>query len=367
MKTFCSILPLAALLLFAGTEPMRAQQTEEEPAPHGSNWYILAGLGANTVFQADALAWPGLGAEAGFGKWVTPSLALEFTASGLRNRPNGTATGWFSGREPFRFYQGDLSLLWNINNTFGNPRHDRFLNVIPLLRAGAIAYRQRDERAWGVEPGAGAGLRMTFRLGRRWDLYAEGTATAAREKAFRERGSVAVFPSAMAGLVLKVGSQGFGPKNRGVEPEYIYQPVYVRDTVEVEHEVEKEKIVEVVDSVFIRQLRETPLTLYFEIDQTVLTDREKAHLERYAHFVLTPDTAVTLIGSADKDTGNSEHNQELSEGRCATVKAILVSVYGLKPENITMIANGDRKNEFNTPEKNRCVTLIINDVTQVSR
>lgn len=353
IKTFIPF--FAALLLGSGA--LRAQESSGQ-APHGANWYIFAGVGGNTVFQADKVEFPGLRAEMGFGKWLSPSVGLELTVSGLRNRPNGTATGWFSGREPFRFYQGGIDLLWNMNNTFGKPRHDRTFNVIPFLRGGALFFRQKDESAWGVEPAAGAGIRATARLAPRWDLYVEGAGMAAREKAFRERGEVAVFPSASVGLVLKVGSQGFGPRRTAEEPEYVFQPVYVKDTASVERERGAEK--PVVDTVFIKELRNTPLTLYFEIDQTVLTDREKAHLERYAHFVLEPDMKVTLIGSADKETGNSAHNQELSEGRCATVKAILVSVYGLKPENITMIANGDRKNEFNTPEKNRCVTLIIN-------
>lgn len=354
---FVAFVLLGGAMLQAQDEPVG----ETPDAPHGANWYIFGGVGGNTVFQPTSFSWPGFRAELGFGKWITPSIGLELEASGLRNRPNGTATGWFSGREPFRFYQGDIDLLWNVNNTFGNPRHDRFLNLIPFLRGGAVFYRQKDETEWGVEPAAGAGLRVTARLAPKWDLYMEGAGLAAREKAFRERGEVAVLPSASVGLVYKVGSQGFGPRHAAgeKEPEYIYQPVYIKDTVTVERErlVEVEK--PVVDSVFIKELRNTPLTLYFELDQTVLTDREKAHLERYAHFVITPDTKVVLIGSADKDTGNSKHNQWLSEGRCDTVAEILVSVYGLKPENIEKVANGDRKNEFNTPEKNRCVTLII--------
>ena len=127
------------------------------------------------------------------------------------------------------------------------------------------------------------------------------------------------------------------------------EPEVIRDTVYMPgREVERETMLS------------TPLTLYFDINQSVLTDREKAHLERYAEFVLkNPDIMVLLIGSADKETGTSSGNQKLSEDRAAHVKSILITEYGLHPWNIEILANGDRVNEFNTPEKNRCVTLKL--------
>ena len=317
----------------------------------GDNWFISAGGGANTVFNASSFGKLFPAAELRFGKWFTPSVGVRLGAQGIQDGPNGTETGWFSGRDPFGFYHADVDVMWNVMNTFHYNEH-RFWDVVPFVRGSYIA-SVTDDGA-GFEPGAGFGVHNGLRLGKRVDLYLEASAVLGREKAWRERGNVIAFPSATAGIVVKLGRVGFRKATAG-ETVYVDRIVEKTDTVTVrEVRVEKETV---VDSVFIQKLRETPLILYFEIDVTTLTQRELDHLEYYANLVLTPDSKVLLTGSADKETGNPEHNQWLSEHRNAYVKDILIRVYHLKPENIDEIANGDRKNEFNTPEKNRCVTI----------
>lgn len=363
LKKISFILALLALPAAALSAQEQAESSGEETYKSGGNWFLQGGGGVNAVHNISSFPPVGGAAELRAGKWFTPSVGLRAGVSGLRNKPNGTETGWFSGPDPFDFYQADVDLMWCASNTIGGYNPHRFWDISPYLRGGAIAYRQEGD-PWGVEPAGGAGVHNGLRLCDRVDLYLEGAVMAAREKAFRQRGTVAFFPTVTAGVVLRVGRQGFRPKE---VTKIVYSPVYVRDTVT---RVEKEIVTNtqtVVDSVLIQKMRETPLTLYFEIDKTVLTDRELAHLERYASFVLDKDTRVVLVGSADKETGNPEHNQELSEGRCDYVKAILVSTYGLRPGNIECIANGDRKNEFNTPEKNRCVTLTVVREDQVTR
>lgn len=322
------------------------------------NWYVQGGGGVNTVFNSSSFGAVGAAAELRAGWWTSPFVGVRAGVGGIHNRPNGTELGWFSGEDRFGYWHGDADIMWHLSNTLGGARDDRRVNVYPFARFSGILSVTEDGRA--VEAAGGAGVQAAVRLSKRIDLYVETSALAAREKAWRQQGGVAVFPTLTAGVTVRVGKQGF---RRGGPSEIIYEPVYVDrvDTVTVK---EKEIVVDtvsVVDSVLIKQMRETPLTLYFEIDKTFLTDREKAHLERYAHFVLTPESKVRLVGSADKETGNPDRNQKLSEGRCAMVKSILMSVYGLKSANIECIANGDRKNEFNTPEKNRCVTLYIID------
>ena len=171
----------------------------------------------------------------------------------------------------------------------------------------------------------------------------------AREKAYRERGGVGWFPSLTAGLVFKLGKVGFDRPAPITIKETELREIVRTDTVTV--------VKEVVNQELIERMKEEPQTLYFDLDVTVLTQRELDHLERWAHYVLTPDSVVLLVGSADKETGNPSHNQWLSEQRNAHVREILINVYGLKRENIQEIANGDRKNEFRTPEQNRCVTI----------
>ena len=318
------------------------------PSRFPDNWFLQLGGGVNTVFNS------GFGpvspaAEFFIGKWFTPAVGARLGVLGGANRPNGTETGWFSGRDGFHYGHADLDFLWNMFNSFKYNEH-RFWDIVPYVRASAIYTKQQDARPH-IEPGFGVGIHNGLRLGKRVDLYIEATVVGAREKAYRERGNVAFFPTATAGFIVRVGTTGYRKPAR----EKVTQFVEVERVVEKKDTVTIEKTV--VDSVLIKEMREHPLTLYFEIDVTILTQRELDHLERYALYVLNPNSKVLLTGSADKETGNPSHNQWLSEQRNAYVKDILVRVYGLKPENIQEIANGDRKNEFRTPEQNRCVTI----------
>lgn len=352
------ILLTLLLLAYGAFIPLLARDTTRVdllPSRFGDNWFIQVGGGVNTVFNK-GFGPVGPAAELRVGKWVNPAFGIRVGAQGFLNRPNGTETGWFSGREAFWFGHADVDVMWNVLNSF-RYSEKRFWDLVPYLRLGAVYNRQTSGEPAHLEPGGGLGLHNGLRLGKRVDLYLEASVIASREKAYRERGGMILFPSATAGLVVRVGRTGWqkrGERTRYVD-RYVDREVVRTDTLTIE----KEKVV--VDSVLIKEIREHPLILYFDLDQTILTQRELDHLERYAIVALTRDTKVHLTGSADKETGNSEHNQWLSEMRNAYVKDILIRVYGLRKENISETANGDRKNEFRTMEQNRCVTITIID------
>lgn len=316
------------------------------PSKFGDNWTLQVGGGVNMVFN-NRFGPVGPAAELRVGKWFTPAVGVRVGAIGYKNRPNGTETGWFSGRNDFYFGHASVDVMWNLLNTFNYNEH-RFWDIVPYVRGGAIMTKQHDAPAH-FEPGFGVGIHNGLRLGKRVDLYLEASAVGAREKAYRERGTIAVFPSFTAGLVFKLGKVGFDRPTPVTIKETELKEIVRTDTVTV--------VKEIVNQEIIDRMKEEPQTLYFDLDVTVLTQRELDHLERWAHYVLTPDSVVLLVGSADKETGNPAHNQWLSEQRNAHVREILIKVYGLKRENIQEIANGDRKNEFRTPEQNRCVTI----------
>lgn len=344
-KLLISILLLAGALFVASAEGTK--KGARTPSVWASNWFVEADGGINTVFNMSHFGPVQPAAAFRFGKWLTPSVGLRLGIQGLKNEPNGTETGWFSGVKPFHFYHLDGDVMFNVWNMY-RYYEQRFWDVCPFVRVSGIYTATEDGS--DVEFGGGVGIHNGLRLSKRVDLAIDLAAIAGREKAWRQRGNVIVFPSLTAGVVVRLGHIGFKK-----EKEYIYQPVYVNRTDTVT--VEKRVVETVVDSVMIQKMREEPLTLFFDIDVTILTQRERDHLEFYAKYVLTPDSVVLLTGSADKETGNSAHNQWLSEQRNAHVKDILINVYGLKEENIMEVANGDRKNEFRTPEQNRCVTI----------
>ena len=339
------------------------------PSRIGDNWFVTTGAVGNTIL-GNRFGPVSIGAELYAGKWFIPGFGVRVGVGGWQQRPNGVQTGWFSGEKPFWWGHADLDLMWDVMNSFRYNRN-RIWNAVLFGRVSGMMNRQmggatesyvddtKGHASWNGNPPAhwelsgGVGLHNVFRVSKRVDLYIDIAMMAAREKAYRQRGNVSYFPYASAGVEINIGRLGF--RKPGKETEYVYQPIYIdrevvrTDTVRVKETVLDERIIE--------QMREEPLTLFFDIDVTVLTQREMDHLEFYAKYVLNPDSVVLLTGSADKETGNPSHNQWLSEKRNEFVRNILINDYGLKPENIREISNGDRKNEFRTPEQNRCVTI----------
>lgn len=100
----------------------------------------------------------------------------------------------------------------------------------------------------------------------------------------------------------------------------------------------------------------TPAIVYFDRGSAKISDRELAHIEFYAENALDSDTELLLVGSADKATGNAKINQKLSEQRCDAVKKYLA---GKGINNVETLAEGDTNNMYNTPAKNRSVTVKI--------
>lgn len=343
------LLVLLTPLLMGGSLGAATDTTRVDlmPGRFGDNWFLQAGGTGHMVFN-NGFGPVSPGAELYVGKWFTPALGVRVGVTGWQNRPNGTQTGWFSGYQPFWFGHADVDVMWNAFNSIRYNEH-RFWDIVPFIRGGAILTKQKTDDPAHIEAGGGIGLHNGLRLSKRVDLYIEASLMMAREKAYRERGDVAFFPSASAGLVVRVGPTGWRRKAP--------KTIFVDNTVVVDKEVYIKDTVTVVDSVLIQKMREEPLTLFFDIDVTVLNQREQDHLEFYAKWALTPDSVVLLVGSADKETGNSAHNQWLSEKRNEYVRNILINTYGLKRENIQEVANGDRKNEYRTPEQNRCVTI----------
>ena len=98
--------------------------------------------------------------------------------------------------------------------------------------------------------------------------------------------------------------------------------------------------------------------IFFDLNKAVIRDDQINTLNRLVSFMRnTPDAKVKLDGYADKQTGNAEINQELSEQRVIAVRQYLVS-RGIEQARISTAAHGDKVQPF-TGEKNRAVTCRI--------
>jgi outer membrane protein OmpA-like peptidoglycan-associated protein len=103
-----------------------------------------------------------------------------------------------------------------------------------------------------------------------------------------------------------------------------------------------------------------PATIYFEIGKTTLSEKEMEHLDFLAKNLIAKadqetQILITVMGSADSNTGTLKRNQHLSEARGKYVFDILTTKYGISPERLTIKSEVVKKDA--KPALNRAVVI----------
>ena len=360
----------------------------------GDNWFIGIGGGINSYLAKDAYGKIGIAVDANFGKWFTPTIGARLGYRGITNTKvnaidnTDQLTKWMP-------HNAHLDLLWNMSNSFGGYKETRFWDIIPYVSMATLIHcydAASGDKIKNWEFGAGLGFLNDFRLGKHVDLFLDLSALAVRSQALTVgegwiKDRVAVLPTATLGLIFNLGKSNWD-RHSSITPVVIPVPFTLDqynalkdrvDALEKENAELKDKIAALEeenakyknlkdgqtylykDGEFIEteaKTISTPAIVYFDIDKAKLSQRELAHLEYYAQS-LDENSEIKLVGSCDSKTGTAEYNQKLSEKRVDYVKDLLVNKYNVKEENIEAVAEGSSNNLFDTPAKNRCVTLKV--------
>ena len=106
----------------------------------------------------------------------------------------------------------------------------------------------------------------------------------------------------------------------------------------------------------------TPATVYFNIGQTKLDEKEMQHLDFLAKNLIAKadqetDILITVMGSADGNTGTMRRNQHLSEARGKYIFDILTTKYGISPERLVIKSEVVKKAA--KPELSRAVVFTF--------
>ena len=282
----------------------------------------------------------------------------------------------------YMYIHGDF--LWNISNAFSGYKETRFWNFVPYLHSGFF-------RSYGLdgvdfsdnEFALGAGLLHNLRLSNRLDLIIDMRATVVNGRVIDNDG-VAILPTVTAGLAVDLGWPNFVRSSTiigaievaNLEKTAILegaiaaleianaslsdQNIQLNQTnnkltkqVKKLKEQVKEEPVDFFDSM-------GPATIYFEIGQTTLCDKEMEHLDFVAKNLISKatqetDILLTVMGSSDGNTGTLRRNQHLSEARAKYVFDILTTKYGISPERLTIKSEVVKKAA--KPALNRAVII----------
>lgn len=408
MKRLYFILGAAALaaVSLTASPALNAQENRDENGkivrgPYetnrfGDNWFIGAGGGINILWNEDyenVKISPSI--DANIGKWFTPSVGMRvgyqgFSAQIWSDTPDvlgstlDTDKGMYLQKMGYMYIHGDF--LWNMSNAFGGYKEHRFWNLVPYIHSGFFrSYGLDDVEFADNEFAMGGGLLHNLRLARRVDLMIDMRATVVNGRIHGADG-VAVLPTVTAGLSVDLGWPEFTRTADivgAVEAAYIEKSA-ILETAIAALEVANSALAADADKMakknakLTKQVKDlenrptfdieaffenmTPAYVYFDIGKTKLDKRQMQQLDFIAQNLLTTvdqDTniLITVLGSADGNTGTQKWNQHLSEARAKYIFDILTTKYGISPDRLTIKAEVVQK--ATVPELSRAVIFTF--------
>ena len=340
----------------------------------GDNWFIGVGGGINLFWNEGYDVKIGPSIDANFGKWFTPAVGMRIGYQGISAQawsPEAGVLGSTLNTEKNKYLQkfgymyihGDF--LWNASDGIGGYKETRFWDLVPYLHAGFFrSYGLKNVDFDDNEFAAGAGLLHLLRLTDRLDLIIDMRATVVNGRVIDNRG-ISVMPTVTAGLAVDLGWPDFTRTStiiEAVEVANLEQTAILEASIaalEVANmnlEQQRTKLTKANKQLTDENTRlkaipqkdeteffedMTPAHVFFEIGQTTLGERQMAQLDFLAKNIISKavadtDILITVMGSADGNTGTKRRNQHLSEARGKYIFDILTTKYGIAPERLTI-------------------------------
>lgn len=359
----------------------------------GDNWFIGVGGGINLFMNEGYDVKIGPSIDVNFGKWFTPSIGMRVGYQGIMANAWSDSPGalgmsldndknQYLQKFGYMYFHGDF--LWNMSNGIGGYKETRFWNLVPYMHAGFFRSYELDNVEFANnELAAGAGLLHNLRLTERLDIIIDMRATVVNGRVINNDG-VAFLPSVTAGLAVDLGWPDFvrtatvvgAVEIANAEKTAILEGAIAaleianaslsdqnnklaKANKKLNKEVNELKNLPKVDETqFFEEM--TPAYIYFEIGQTVLGEKESQHLDFLAKNLIAKadqetDILITVMGSADGNTGTKKRNQHLSEARGKYVFDILTKKYGISPERLVIKSEVTQKAA--KPELSRAVII----------
>ena len=383
MKTKIMTLALAALAASA----LQAQEPAQKPAYKTSfvkdgkaHWFLEVGDAATISLAGNnrdvnftdrvSLLNPSLA----IGRWSTPAFGMRLTLQGGKTfdyaRPAGlwtaaaTTHGYLRHDVTYGFAQYDF--LFDLVNYFAPYKENRFFHVIPFLGVG-LGYKHEVEainvkdKSHRFSPLADAGLQLKLRLARFVDFNLEGKITASDLRLPSQEDHVKsgtdFIAQAGASLTFHLGRKAFeaitpndealiadlnGQINalRAENAELAKRPVRCPD-VEIP----------VADSKVIGNV------IYFRLNSAVVDKNQMINVYNIAEYAKSNTETITLVGYADRQTGNPNYNMALSKRRAEAVADILVKKYGISRDRLKIDWKGDTVQPYAENVWNRIVLM----------
>lgn len=377
MKTKALLVALLSGFLFSvsaqefkpqvGFSTEKGYKTNFKKNKAGDNWFISVAGGASVLLgdqndKADFGNRLNFAPQFSFGKWFNPYLAF-------RTQLNGGVLHGFVGdnaeiMQHNKYMAAHVDLLWDVTNFWGVYNEKRVFRLIPWVGFG---YAQRFENqgyARTESPTLNAGILTAFRLSKRVDLNVELQGSLLNEQfnrvnMFHLTDGIAQLS---AGLTFKLGKTDFEviePMDyallndlnnqinslRAANDELSKRPESCPECQEVAPAV----VNNYVDNV-----------VFFRLNSAKIDKNQQINIYNTAEFVKENNAPIKVIGYADKKTGTSAYNMQLSEKRAKAVAKELIEKYGVSSEQISIEYRGSDEQPYSENNWNRVVIMRAN-------
>ena len=225
----------------------------------------------------------------------------------------------------------------------------------------------RDPKAVQWTLPVSAGLQLRFRLSKYVDFFAEARATfyADNWNNVATGSSIESLVSAMGGFNFNIGGRGWNSFN---ECNYVSQIAALNGQVndlraqllacgqtvaELQSQLPCPEVVQ-------KDCVNAPLmaTVRFTLDSDKILPTEEVNVYSMAEWLkANPNEKIVIAGYADKDTGTSDYNMELSKRRAEAVKNELINTYGISADRLETKAFGSDVQEY--PSHNDWNRIVI--------
>ena len=353
MKTKRLMTLAASLLLMGGTAMAQDQSWQ-------SFSYVEAQGGlqlTSTNAPMDKLMMPT--AALSFGHYFTPVVGARLHVNAWQSKSGFKDLDQYY---KWKYVTPSVDLLLNMSNLFGQ-NQDRALNVILLGGVGLNYAWDNDElQDLGIAPqriplawednrlshNLRAGLRLETNQSKPLGFSLEVNANSLDDRFNSKINDADDWQfTAMVGLNFRFGYKGKKhiPVTRQIE-ETIWEDVPVVKKVKKQEPYMVEKPVTLHKEVFY------DIRVSDNVDPSVI----QAEVAKFMKE--NPDSKVTIVGYADKGTGNARLNKMYAERRAETFKKDLVEKHGVNADMLVVDSKGDTVQPFpDDNDKNRCVII----------
>lgn len=358
-----------------------------------NNWWIQLGAGVNQPFVERG---SGKGADHtlvkrdimtatynfGVGHWFSPYLAVRFNALGGALHWNTPVEG-YNGWTKAKHANLNAELMWDMCNSIKGVNPDRVFSVIPFVGLGG-------DYTWDIHDSKGkpaeatnivtdkgkprtsswtlpvtAGVQFRLRLAKCVDFFAE-----ARASFYGDNWNGDAYGKSIDGDVAVLG--GFNFNINGRTWNSYNECASMARLANMNNEVNALRAENLMQAQAIAALESRPVetqivekdcpeipllsTVRFTINSDEIMPTEEVNIYNMAQWLkANPSQKVVICGYADKDTGTTEYNMELSKKRADVVYNALTQKYGIDPSRLVVKYDGSDVQPYGTNDWNRIV------------